>query len=37
MVKADPGSVPTAKMEIFVAIAYGSKTCIKELSERVPF
>ena len=36
LVEADPGSLPTAKMELFVTIVYGSKPCIKVLSQGVP-
>ena len=36
IVEADPGPLPTAKMELFVAIVYSSKPYIKKLSSRVP-
>ena len=35
IVGADPGSLPTAKMELFVTIVYGSKPYIIELSQGV--
>ena len=32
LVEADPGPLPTAKIELFVTIAYGSKPYIKVIS-----
>ena len=33
LVEADPGSLPTAKMELFVTIVYGSRPPFKVLSQ----
>ena len=35
MVEADPEPLPTAKMELFIIIAYGSKPYIIELPQGV--
>ena len=36
LIEADPGPLPTGQMELFVTIVYGSKTCIKVLSQGDP-
>ena len=33
LVEADPGSLPTANMELFVTIVYGSRPSFKVLSQ----